>query len=109
MLLQQIITILILLAWASTVYTLQKKKINFGEFFLWSMLWLSLLVASLFPKLPTLLSQALGIGRGVDLVIYASIFVLFFLMFKLYVRMEEQERQVTSLVRETAIRRAKKK
>lgn len=109
MLLQVIITVLILLALASAVSKYRKGKINSGEFILWSVLWLALLVASIFPNLPSTLSVYLGIGRGVDMVIYASIFVLFFLVFKIYVRMESQEREMTALVRELSIKRARKR
>jgi hypothetical protein len=108
-LLQGLIVLLLVGAWGSALLKFSNRKINLGEFLLWSALWLVLLVASLFPQAASSLSALLGIGRGVDMIMYGSIFVLFFLMFKLYVRMEGQEREVTSLVREVAIRRARKK
>ncbi len=109
MLLQVIIALLLLLAWVNTAYKLRNKKINLGEFIFWSALWLGLLIFGLFPQIPGFLSNFLGIGRAVDMIIYASVFILFFLMFKLYVKLEEQKRELTSLVRELAIKRARKK
>ena len=96
-------------AWLAAYLKLRAKKINLGEFLLWSVLWGTLFILSEFPIVQTRLASLVGIGRGVDLIIYASIFVLFFLMFKLYTRMEAQERKMTELVREVAIHKAKKK
>lgn len=109
MLLQWLIGFVILFAWLSVIVKLRNKKITLGEFLLWSLLWGSLFILSIFPQISTEISKLLGVGRGVDVIIYGSLFLLFFLMFKLYVKMEEQERQTTFLVRELAIRRSRKK
>ncbi|MBN2142592.1 DUF2304 domain-containing protein [Candidatus Woesearchaeota archaeon] len=109
MLLQIIISIMLLLAWASVIHMLRMKKLNLGEFILWSALWLGLLLTSLFPRVLGQVSDFLGIGRVVDMIVYLSVFVLFFMMFKLYMRMEAQERTMTDLVRNVAIRRASEK
>ncbi len=109
MLLQIIIGAMILVAWASAVAKFRKKKLSLGEFGLWSLLWFVLLITSVFPNIPSQISKLVGIGRGVDLVIYGSIFVIFLILFKLYVRMEEQERNMTELVRQLAIKKVKKK
>lgn len=106
--LQGIIISLILLVWLSLYLQMRAKKINFGEFILWSALWLFLLLASILPSMTSKVSSWVGIGRGVDLITYGSIFLIFYLMFKLYVRMEAQEREITSLVRALSIRKAKK-
>jgi hypothetical protein len=45
----------------------------------------------------------------VDLAMYAGVILLFYLMFRLYVKMDAQARETTKLVREIAIRNAKKK
>jgi hypothetical protein len=109
MLLQIIILVLLLVAWASVAYSLKRKKISRGEFFLWSILWITLLLASIFPNAFSWLSEILGIGRVVDLIIYGSVFLLFLLVFKLFVKIDSQEKEMTKLVREIAIKRVRKK
>jgi small membrane protein len=106
--LQGIIIAIILIVWSGTFIQLRNNKINLGEFMIWSFLWLGFLVLSAFPRIPSIISSVLGVGRGVDLVIYASIFILFLLTFKLYVRIENQGKEITNLVRELAFAKQKK-
>jgi len=44
----------------------------------------------------------LGIGRGVDLAIYVSVICLFYLVYKLFIKIQSLERQITLLVRKLA-------
>jgi len=85
------------------------KSISIGEFFFWSMIWIAVIIVGIFPDIAVVLSGIVGIGRGVDLVLYTSIVLLFYLMFRLYVKIDAQTRETTKLVREIAIKDAKKK
>lgn len=62
--------------------------------------------AVLFPRLLTQLAQALGVGRGADLLLYGL--TVFFLGYvaSSYRRMRQMEQQVTTLARELALRAA---
>ena len=62
------------------------------------------LIAS--PKISTLLANALGVGRGVDLVIYISLVGLGFLQLTILSKIRSMEAQITTLTRELAIRMA---
>jgi small membrane protein len=108
MILNTIMAVLILCAWAVALIKLRQKKIALGEFLIWSCLWITLFVFAEFPIIPTYIASFFGIGRGVDLVVYTSVFILFFVVFRIYVRLEEQDRKMTQLVREIAIKRSKK-
>ncbi|MBU1854341.1 MAG: DUF2304 domain-containing protein, partial [Nanoarchaeota archaeon] len=55
------------------------------------------------------LSGFFGIGRPIDVVIYASIIVLFYLIFRMYVKIESMEQNITKVVREVTINNPKKK
>jgi|SRR3989338_5251906 len=70
----------------------------------WVIFWLLADVAVIWPNSTTLLANALGIGRGSDLVIYISLALLFFLIFKLYIKIESLNRDVTKVVRDRALR-----
>ncbi len=58
---------------------------------------------TIFPDTSTSIANYLGIGRGVDLIIYMSIIGLTSCCLLLYLRIVKLERQLTELVREKAI------
>ncbi len=62
----------------------------------------------LWPGSTSLLASFLGIGRGTDLVIYISLAVIFFLIFRLNVKLEMVNRDLTKMVRHEALRDRKK-
>ncbi len=84
------------------------KKISVGELFLWLAIWGGLIFVVFFPGITSYFAQLLGIGRGVDVIVYVSISLLFYLIFRLYVKLEETEREITKLVREHALNKRKK-
>ena len=107
----EIIQILIILfalfAFSRAVLRLKGGEIKTKEFFLWSIVWIAVIVVAAHPSTAMFVSSALGIGRAVDLLLYASIIILFYLMFRLYVKTEKMEQGITKLAREIAIKKAK--
>jgi len=75
-----------------------------GWFFVF--FWVGAAVLLMFPSLSTLLAAKLGIGRGVDLVLYALCFFFMWAHYQHYVRYKHLEECLTVLVRELAIERA---
>ena len=73
-----------------------------------ALVWLAAAVAIAWPVLTQRLADALGIGRGTDLVLY--LFGLAFLgaAFYFYSRLVRMQRQITQLVRQTAIQEARR-
>jgi hypothetical protein len=106
---QVLVVLFVLFAWSRAFFRMRDKNISIGGFSFWSMIWIAVLIVTLFPGLTTIVSEFVGIGRGMDLVVYASIVLLLYLMFRLYVHVDLQSREITKLVREIAIRDAKKK
>jgi hypothetical protein len=88
---------------------LRDSHISVGEFSFWSLIWIFVIIIALFPDIISGLSTFVGISRGVDLAVYTGVILLFYLMFRLYVKMDAQARETTKLVREMAIKNAKKK
>lgn len=86
-----------------TVYKYSEKKFTAIEALVWSALWVGVGVISFAPRLVSWLAGLVGIGRGVDLVIYVSILALFYLVFRLFDRVEQLSEELTSFVREKAI------
>jgi hypothetical protein len=70
----------------------------------WTLVWIAAAVIISLPGLTTIFAEVVGIGRGVDLVVYLSIFLLFILVFHLHVMHDRMERSLTELVRQDALR-----
>ena len=84
------------------------KKLTTGELIFWVGVWTTLIVVVLFPFITSTIAMFLGISRGTDVVLYGSVGVLFYLIFRLYIKIEEAERDITKLVREKALEKKKK-
>lgn len=73
----------------------------------WVLFWLVADVAVLWPDSTSILAHALGIGRGTDLIVYISVAVMFYVLFRLHVKIEEIGRDVTRVVRKEALEKKK--
>lgn len=73
----------------------------------WTAVFSIALVGVLLPNLMTQIARTLGIGRGVDLIVYFSIAILFYLVFRAYVLMENIRHEITELVRKIALEKGK--
>ncbi len=82
----------------------RQRKIGPVAFLLWLVLWTGAAVVIMFPMSTVILARILGIGRGADLVLYTSLIVTLYLLFRLYVRLEQVNREVTQIVRALALR-----
>ena len=75
----------------------------------WAVLWLGVLAAGLEPHLIDAVSRWLGVERGATLLTFLGFVLLFYMVFVLYVRLERQQRELTDLVRQIALREDKDK
>lgn len=69
----------------------------------WILFWLTAGVVAVLPQTTDFAARFVGVGRGADLVIYASLIAIFYLVFRLFVKLEEVEGQITRLVRKLAL------
>lgn len=74
----------------------------------WSCLFGMALLVILFPGLSSIIAHVIGIGRGTDVIIYASITLLFYLVFRIYVYLEDIRHDITDLVQKLALKEIKK-
>jgi len=61
------------------------------------------ILAVLFPDVVTDIAQAVGVGRGTDLVLYALCVTFLFVTIALYLRMGEMHDQFVKLARQLAL------
>jgi len=108
-LIQIIVVAFAIFALSRAVLRFKDRKISALSFSLWSILWVAAVVVILLPGTSFFFANILGIQRGADFVVYVSIITLFYLMFRLYVKINAVEKNITKLVREVAIERGKKK
>ena len=104
----ELIQIIIL---AFSIFALSRVFINLGdknlsklESIFWSLFWTLAIIVTLFPKLLTQVSFFFGIERGVDLIIYLTIILLAYLIFRLYAKITHIEKNVTKIIRRIAIK-----
>jgi len=101
---QILLTLVLLIALAVTWKRAKENVIRKREAFLWSLVWIIAAVVILLPETTSFVANLLGVGRGVDLVLYASVVVLFFLVFKLFTSLDRLEKLLTDIVRKDALR-----
>jgi hypothetical protein len=93
--------------WIRSILNFRRKKIPFAEFLLWSAIWGGMILIGVLPWTASFIANLLGVGRGVDVAIYLSIILLFYLAFLLFSRIDKQREEITRLVRELAIKKKK--
>ena len=103
MIIQFIIVIFILFVVSRIIFRFRKGDITSRELIIWLIFWLAVISAVLFPQKTDVVAQFLGVERGADLLVYLSIITLFFIVFKIVVRLEKIDRDVTSIVRNKAL------
>lgn len=84
----------------------REKIISNREMLLWSLVWLLAALLIIWPGTTSFLASQLGIGRGVDLIVYLALILNLYLIFRLYVRVEKLGKNITELVRKLAIKDA---
>lgn len=67
-------------------------------------IWLVGLFAIYYPGLLSKVANLLGVGRGVDFALYLSIILLFYLIYKINIKMEKLNKDLTKLVRKIVIK-----
>lgn len=100
------IFLILFLLFAVSRVVLRRKEgtISLGSFLFWSSLWLLAAAGILKPDFTTFIAQSLGIGRGADVIIYASILILFYLLFRTHILIENLRHEVTQVIRSLALK-----
>lgn len=100
---QVVLVVFVLFALARTFKQFQDKHLTKALFAFWSVFWIAVGLVVALPQTTEMAARFVGVGRGVDLVIYLSVLALFYLMFRLFVKIEGVEREMTRLVRKIAV------
>jgi len=107
--LQQLIAVIIIAFFLSRLFW-QKKKGNLsgGEFYFWLVFWSLSVVAVLSVRFLDKIAASLGISSsGIDILTYLSVLLLFYFIFRVRLRIEKMEKNITTLTREIALGKEK--
>jgi len=103
------IVVVALFAISRAFLRFKDRKVSFSGLVFWIALWTLAVVLAFAPYGFSYLADLVGIQRGTDFVVYLSIILLFYMIFRIYVKFEGIEQDLTKLTREIAMRRRKNK
>lgn len=105
----QIVVILFsFFALSRAVFRFKGKQITFGMMLLWSFVWCGVILTAFFPRIVEPFAVFFG-TRAADLVIFAGLIGCYYLMFRLYVKIEDVQHDLALLVRKIALEQEKRK
>ena len=99
-------TILVLL----TLYFLQNRnsiKLKAGKKVLFTLFIGLAIIAILRPDTMTDLARLVGVGRGVDLLVYGLVMAFIFVVINIYLKFKDYEQRINKLARNIAITEAR--
>ena len=106
---QLILLAIIIFALSRVILRAREKMISPRLAIFWVLIWVAALVGILAPATTTRIASLFGVGRGVDVIVYISLTLLFYLVFRVYVAIEDIRHQITFLIRQIALQNSSKK
>jgi len=106
---QIILLIFLVFAVSRVVLRLKEGSLTLGAFLFWAGIWVTAGLAVIDPGFTSYIALKIGIQRGTDVVIYLSLFLLFYLIFRTTILMENLREEITKLTREIALLKGREK
>jgi hypothetical protein len=103
-LIQILLVLFFVFALVKVVIRYRKGEVSERGLGFWVSFWLLSAAVVLRPNSTAYFAKIVGIGRGADLVVYCSVALLFFIIFRLMITVNRLERQITVLTREIALK-----
>lgn len=107
MVIQFLLSVFLIFAVSRVLLQLREKRLTAKSFLFWCTVFIVAILGVTNPTLTSKVADIFGIGRGADVVIYFSIVILFYLVFRLTISLEEIRREISKLVREIALNNEK--
>jgi len=106
---QILLLIFILFAISRVFLRFKERVITTPVALFWILIWGAALIGTLLPATTTRLASFFGVGRGVDVIVYISLALLFYLVFRVYVMIEDLRHQISFLIRQLALQNSPQK
>lgn len=102
---QQILAIITIIFFIIRLFHQKRKKqIQINEFIFWLIFWLSSLVAIIFIKKVDSLVANIGFSAsGIEILLYIAVITLYYLIFRMRVKLEKQKKEITEITRHIAL------
>ncbi|MDD4994875.1 MAG: DUF2304 domain-containing protein [Patescibacteria group bacterium] len=81
----------------------RSKDITAGWLAVWLLFWIAVSAAAVIPKKTDVAAAWFGVERGADLATYLSIVLLFYLAFRIFIKIQSIEKNITKITREIAV------
>ena len=82
----------------------RKQQISNNEFIFWSIFWILSALAIAFIKELDKLAINLGFSSsGIDILLYIGVIILFYLIFRIRLKLEKIEKNITKIIRKDAL------
>jgi hypothetical protein len=108
MLIQIVLGALILILLAKVLVDFRSRKMSGIMFFMWLSMFSAGLSIVIWPDLASRVAQAVGVGRGSDLIIYIAILVLFYMQIRMFERVYKAEQSLSLIVSKLGVLHAQK-
>jgi hypothetical protein len=95
----------VLIALTKAIYSYKQRGMRTPNSLLWTLVWIGTASIIIFPDATSVVAHLLGIGRGADLIIYASLLLIFYLIFRMHLTLARMEQEITEIVRAVALER----
>ena len=100
---QIVIIVFAFFAITRTVFQFKRGALTIAWLLFWICFWVLAGVVAALPQTADTVARLVGVGRGADVVIYFSLVALFYLIFRVYVKIEKVETEITRLVRKLSL------
>jgi len=101
---QLVLSLFLIFAISRVYLRYRARSIGGFGFIFWSGIFTTGLLVIIFPNLAVAIAHKAGIARGVDFIIYVSIALLFYLVYRLYVYLDDVRNDIAKIIRELAMR-----
>lgn len=98
----------ILFAISRAVLRYRDGAMSWRELAFWLLFWAGALTVVIWPGETARFADLLGIQRGADAVVYASVILVYYLVFRIYIKLNVIGHDITRLVRALAVEEAEK-
>lgn len=92
----------------SAFFRVLSKRQSWRELVLWTLFWGGGAFLALFPTVLDTIAHFFGVENGARAFLLVFMLILFFALFKIIIRLEKQEEQLTKLVRYEALKKLDK-
>lgn len=103
LLIQIVLVVFFLFALLKVVGRFRGGELSINGAVLWSLFWVAAAIVALLPNSAAYVAELVGIGRGADLVVYVALVLIFFIIFRLMVKIEMLNKDITKLTRKISL------